>query len=145
MKIALGTDHAGFCLKQLVKEHLITLGYDVRDFGSADDHPVDYPDFVHPAAASVGNGECDIGIVFGGSGNGEAMVANKVSGVRCGVCWDVWSAQMTKAHNNANMIALGGRVVSESQALEIVDAWLSTEFDGGRHLERIAKIEPSGE
>ncbi|MFD2257768.1 ribose 5-phosphate isomerase B [Luteolibacter algae] len=141
MKIALGSDHAGFQLKEVVKGHLSRLGHEILDFGTNDGKSVDYPDFVRPAAVSVGTGESDLGVVFGGSGNGEAIVANKVPGVRCGVCWDLWSAELTKAHNSANVISLGGRVVSEELALQIVDKWLATEFEGGRHAARIAKIE----
>ena len=105
------------------------------------DISVDYPDFVLPAARSVSDGTNDLGVVFGGSGNGEAIAANKVEGIRCGLCWDTWSAEMTKKHNNANVIALGGRVVDSSLALTILDTWLDTEFEGGRHTTRIEKIE----
>jgi ribose 5-phosphate isomerase B len=105
---------------------------------------VDYPDYIRPAALSVANGESDLGIVFGGSGNGEAMVANKVPGIRCGLCWNEASARLTKEHNNANVIALGGRMISEVDAVQIVDVWLQTEYQGGRHQKRIDKIEMSG-
>ena len=94
-----------------------------------------------PAAKSVAKGECDLGIVFGGSGNGEAIAANKVKGIRCGLCWDVVSAKLTKEHNNANVISLGARMVSEELGLQIVDAWLNAEFEGGRHIRRIEKLE----
>ncbi|WP_411827964.1 ribose 5-phosphate isomerase B [Luteolibacter sp. AS25] len=144
MKISLGADHAGYKLKEVIRKHLVSLGHEIDDFGTHDDEAVDYTDFVRPAAESVGFGDCDLGIVFGGSGNGEAIVANKVKGVRCGVCWDVWSAEMTKKHNNANVIALGGRVVGPEMAIVIVDTWLRTEFEGGRHLARINKIEEDG-
>ena len=140
MRVALGTDHAGFTLKEAVKAHLISLGHEVDDFGCHSEEAVDYPDFVFPAAQSVGSEVNELGIVFGGSGNGEAIVANKASGVRCGVCWDLWSAEMTKKHNNANVIALGGRVVDTNLAISIVDIWLGTEFEGGRHLTRVNKI-----
>jgi len=139
--IALGTDHAGFKLKEAVKSHLLTKGIDVNDVGTDSEASVDYPDFVRPAAESVANGDSDLGVVFGGSGNGEAIVANKVKGIRCGVCWDTWSARYAKEHNNANVISLAGRVVSEVEAMRIVDIWLSAEFQGGRHLRRIKKIE----
>lgn len=142
MKIALGTDHAGYLLKEAVKAHLLKLGHEITDFGTDSEEPVDYPDYVRPAAKSVARGECDLGIVFGGSGNGEAIVANKVPGVRCGLCWNTWAARLTKQHNNANVIALGGRVVTRPEALEIVDTWLATRFEGGRHQTRIEKIEP---
>ncbi len=140
MRIALGTDHAGFALKEAVKKHLVSSGHEVADFGTNSPDAVDYPDFVAPAAESVGAGDNDLAVVFGGSGNGEAMVANKVDGVRCGVCWNTWSARLTKMHNDANVIALGGRVVSEEEAIEIVDLWLGSEFEGGRHEARISKI-----
>jgi ribose 5-phosphate isomerase B len=140
MKIALGTDHAGFRLKEAVKQHLTNSGHAVLDFGTDSEDPVDYPDFVTPAAQCVSRKEADVGIVFGGSGNGEAIAANKVKGVRCGVCWNEWSARLTKEHNNANVIALGGRVVSADLAIRIVDTWLSSTFEGGRHQRRIEKL-----
>ncbi len=142
-KIALGTDHAGFQLKEAIKDHLETRGYEIVDYGTNSNEPVDYPDYIRPAALSVANGENDLGIVFGGSGNGEAMTANKVKGIRCGLCWDEESARLTKEHNNANMIALGGRMVSEEEGIRIVDAWLNAEYQGGRHQKRIDKIEMS--
>ncbi len=142
--IALGTDHAGYQLKEVIKAHLELNGYKVVDFGTNSEEPVDYPDFVRPAALSVAKGESDFGIVFGGSGNGEAMVANKVEGIRCGLCWNEESARLTKEHNNANVIALGGRMVSEVDAVQIVDAWLQAEYQGGRHQKRIDKIEMGG-
>ena len=103
--------------------------------------PVDYPDFIRPAAESVAKGETDLGIVLGGSGNGEAIVANKVRGVRCAVCWNENSARLGKQHTHANVISFGERMVSEAEAIRIVDAWLHAEFEGGRHLRRIEKIE----
>jgi ribose 5-phosphate isomerase B len=139
-KIALGTDHAGFKMKEAVKAHLTKKGYETVDFGTDSEEAVDYPDYCRPAAESVANGDCDCGILFGGSGNGEAMVANKVAGIRCGVCWNAASARLTKEHNDANMIAIGGRMVSEAEGLEIVDAWLHAGFHGGRHRKRIDKI-----
>ncbi len=142
-RIALGTDHAGYKLKEVVKNHLLSKGYDVLDFGTDSDTPVDYPDFVRPAAESVAKGECGLGVVFGGSGNGEAIVANKVKGIRCGLCWNVESARLAREHNNANVIALGGRMVSEGEAKNIVDAWIEAAFQGGRHERRIKKIEGS--
>lgn len=141
MKIALGTDHAGFRLKEAIKTHLQSNGIEVTDFGTDSENAVDYPDFVRPAAECVARGEADFGIVFGGSGNGEAIAANKVPGIRCGLCWNKWSARATKEHNNANVIALGGRVVSPAEAIEIVDTWLAAKFEGGRHQRRIEKIE----
>lgn len=141
MKIALGTDHAGFHLKETIKGYLLDNGYDVEDFGAYDDTPSDYPDYCRPAAESVAAMQSDLGIVFGGSGNGEAMVANKVKGIRCGLCWNQESARLTKEHNNANVIALGARLVPEAEAIEIVKIWLNSQFAGGRHLARIKKIE----
>jgi ribose 5-phosphate isomerase B len=138
--IALGSDHAGFLLKETIKKHLIEKGIKVIDFGTNTDESVDYPDYIFPAATSVSIGECDAGIVFGGSGNGEAIAANKVHGIRCGLCWNVESASLTKAHNNANMIALGGRMISEELGIKIVDRWLEAKFDRGRHQQRIDKI-----
>ena len=140
-QIALGTDHAGYRLKETIKAHLESQGYMVVDYGTDSEDPVDYPDFVRPAAASVAMAECDVGIVFGGSGNGEAMVANKVPGIRCGLCWNVESARLTKEHNDANMLSIGGRMVSVSDGIKIVDTWLDAEFQGGRHQARIDKID----
>lgn len=140
MKIALGTDHAGYTMKERIKAHLLKKGYRVIDFGTDSAEAVDYPDYCRPAAESVAKGDCKYGVVFGGSGNGEAMVANKVAGIRCGVCWNVESARLTKEHNDANMIALGERMVSEKEGIKIVDAWLNAEFQGGRHQKRIDKI-----
>ena len=142
MKIALGTDHAGYALKESIKSHLISKGIQIVDFGTDSEVSVDYPDYIRPAAEAVSSGDADLAIVFGGSGNGEAIAANKVSGIRCGLCWNTWSARMTKEHNDANVIALGGRVVQEQEAIEIVDMWLSSNFEGGRHLSRVQKIEP---
>lgn len=140
-RIAIGSDHAGFHYKEGITKHLRAQGYHVTDFGTDSEQPVDYPDFIRPTAQSVAKEEHDGGIVLGGSGNGEAIVANKVSGIRCGVCWNTESARLTKAHNNANMIALGERMMSESEAILVVDAWLHTCFEGGRHQRRVEKIE----
>ena len=140
-KIALGADHAGYQMKEAIKTHLQSKGHEIVDFGTASEAPVDYADYCRPAAESVARGDSDCGVVFGGSGNGEAMVANKVAGIRCGVCWNIESACLTKEHNNANVIALGGRMVSEEEGIAIVDAWLQATFQGGRHQRRIDKIE----
>jgi ribose 5-phosphate isomerase B len=142
-RIAIASDHAGFDLKTAIIAHLRAQGYVVADFGTHSTAPVDYPDFIRPAAESVAKGENDLGIMLGGSGNGEAIVANKVRGVRCGYCWSEESARLTKLHNDANVIAIGARLVSEDLALKIVDIWLATKFEGGRHIPRIQKIEPS--
>lgn len=141
MKIAIASDHAGFKYKELIKQHLITQGYDVTDYGTNSEASCDYPDFIHPAAQSVASGDNDAGIVLGGSGNGEAIAANKVKSIRCAVCWTVATAELARQHNNANMISIGERTVSSDLAIKIVDAWLNAEFEGGRHLRRINKIE----
>jgi ribose 5-phosphate isomerase B len=141
MRIALASDHAGFRYKSAVAEHLREMGHEVVDFGTSSEEPVDFPDFVRPAALSVARGECERGIVFGGSGNGEAMAANRVRGVRCAVAWNDESARLARAHNDANMLSLGQRLLSEQEALAIVDVWLSAPFDGGRHQARIEKLD----
>lgn len=141
LTVSIGTDHAGFPLKGPIIALLKGRGCEVLDFGCDSAEPCDYPDFIRPAAEAVASGQADCGIVLGGSGNGEAIVANKVKGVRCGLCWDEWSAEMTKVHNNANCIALGARPVPEALALKIVGIWLDAEFEGGRHERRVAKIE----
>lgn len=141
MKIAVASDHAGFRFKSLIAAHLRQAGHEVVDFGTASTEAVDYADFVRPAAAAVAGGQCELGVVIGGSGNGEAMAANRYPGVRCAVCWNEESARLARAHNDANMIALGERMMSHDLALRIVDLWLATEFEGGRHVERIRKID----
>ena len=141
MKISLGTDHAGFKLKEKVKQLLESLGHEVVDFGTFSEETVDYPVFVRPAAEAVARGECERGIVFGGSGNGEAMAANKVRGVRCALCWNEESARLSRQHNDANVLSLGERLVPEALALAIVQIWLTTEFEGGRHAQRIAQLD----
>lgn len=140
-RIAIAADHAGYRLKEVIKTHLESAGHEVRDFGTNSEDPVDYPDFVRPAARSVVEGKNEVGIVLGGSGNGEAMAANKVRGIRCAVCWNVASARLAKEHNNANMISIGARLVGERTAVGIVDAWLEASFQSGRHLHRISKLE----
>jgi len=140
MKISLGTDHAGFCYKEKVKELLTSLGHEVKDFGTFSEEPVDYPVFIRPAAEAVARGECERGIVFGGSGNGEAMVSNKVHGVRCALCWSEESARLSRQHNDANVLSIGQRMISEELALNIVRIWLETPFDGGRHERRVAML-----
>ncbi len=139
--VSLGTDHAGYRHKEAVKAGLEADGHTVRDYGAYSDESSDYPDFVRPAAEAIVQGEADYAIVFGGSGNGEAIVANKVKGVRCGLCWDEWAVDMTRRHNNANAMALGSRVVSEEQAVAFARQFLATPFDGGRHERRVNKIE----
>jgi ribose 5-phosphate isomerase B len=141
MKISVGSDHAGFKLKEAVKAYVVSLGHEVKDCGTYNSERCDYPDFVRPAAEAVAIGECERGIVFGGSGNGEAIVANKVKGVRCAYIWNSQTAQLCRAHNDANCISFGERMVTEYIALECVKIFLETKFEGGRHVARIAKIE----
>ena len=141
MKIAIGSDHAGFLYKEMIKDHFASQGHDVRDFGTHSTQPVDYPLFIRPVAIAVSRGESERGIVLGGSGNGEAIVANRVKGVRCSLCWNVESARLARAHNDANVLALGQRLLSESEALAIVDMWMATSFEGGRHQHRIELID----
>ncbi len=140
MKISLGTDHAGFRYKEKVKEFLATLGHEVKDFGTFSGEPVDYPLFIRPAAEAVARGECERALVFGGSGNGEAMVANKVHGVRCALCWNEESARLSRQHNDANVLSIGQRLIPEDLALKFVRIWLETAFDGGRHERRVAML-----
>ncbi|MEY4093593.1 MAG: Ribose-5-phosphate isomerase [Acidobacteriota bacterium] len=144
MKIAIASDHAGFRYKTILAQHLAMMGHDVVDFGTASADSVDYPDFVHPAAAAVASGECERGIVLGGSGNGEAMAANRHRGVRCALCWNVETARLSRSHNDANMLSIGERLISEDTAIQIVDTWLATPFEGGRHVARIRKLDAVG-
>ena len=141
MKIAIGSDHAGFDYKENVKVLLQELGHEVRDFGTFDTEPVDYPVFIRPVAEAVARGEFERGVVLGGSGNGEAIVANKVKGIRCALCWSLDTARWAREHNDANILALGQRTIPPELALEIVRVWLTTHFAGGRHLNRIRQIE----
>ena len=144
MKISLGSDHAGFRYKEKVKALLESLGHEVRDCGTFDEKPVDYPLYIRPAAEAVARGECDRGIVFGGSGNGEAMTANKVKGVRCALCWNEDSARLSRQHNDANVLSMGERMIPEDLALRIVRLWLETPFDGGRHQARVDELNAMG-
>ncbi|WP_428308770.1 ribose 5-phosphate isomerase B [Lacipirellula sp.] len=141
MNIAIGSDHAGYRYKELIKSHLQTAGHVVKDFGTNSPEAVDYPLYIRPAAEAVASGECERGIVLGGSGNGEAIVANRVKGVRCALCWNLESAKLGRQHNNANVISIGERMVTEQMALDIVDTWLATPFEGGRHQRRIDLID----
>ena len=141
MKIAIGCDHAGYRYKERIKAHLEERGHACTDFGTDSEESCDYPLFIRPVAEAVARGEFEGGIVLGGSGNGEAIVSNKVRGIRCAVCWHVESAQLGRAHNSANMISIGQRMVDIDTALAIVDAWLTTPFDGGRHERRVGQIE----
>lgn len=144
MRIAMGSDHAGFLLKEDIKSFLVGEGHEVVDHGTDSEKPVDYPAFIAAAAHDVGNGECERGIVMGGSGQGEQIAANKVHGVRAALCHDLFLAELSRRHNDANVLSMGGRVVAPAYAREIVRVWLATGFEGGRHvprLEQIASIE----
>ena len=141
MKTAIGSDHAGFEYKEKIKILLKDLGHEVCDFGAHNNQPVDYPLFIRPVAKAVARREFDRGIVLGGSGNGEAMVANKVRGIRCALCWNLETARLSRQHNDANVLSIGQRMISDETALEIVKTWLSTDFEGGRHVQRIKLIE----
>jgi ribose 5-phosphate isomerase B len=132
--IAIGSDHAGYAYKEAIKAMLLHEGHTVRDFGTYSDEPCDYPDFVRPVALVVARGEYERGIVLGGSGNGEAIVANRVRGIRCGVCWNEQLASWNRSHNDGNVLSIGQRTVTEAEALAIARTWLATEFEGGRHL-----------
>jgi len=141
MKIAIGADHAGFRYKERLRRELAALGHELTDFGTDSEAPVDYPLVIRPVAEAVAAGRFERGIVLGGSGNGEAIVANRVRGVRCALCWNVESARLARQHNDANMISLGERLIAEDQLLPIVTTWLDTPFEGGRHVRRIALID----
>ncbi len=141
LKISIGSDHAGFSYKEAIKEFLLNAGHEIKDFGTFSQKSVDYPDFTRPTAEAVANGICDYGIVLGGSGNGEAISANKVKGVRCALCWSEDTARLAKQHNNANVISIGERQISKDMAIKIVDEWLNANFEGGRHARRIEMLE----
>jgi ribose 5-phosphate isomerase B len=141
MKIGIGSDHAGYRYKEEIKKLLSKLGHEVKDFGTNSEMTVDYPAFIRPVAEAVARGELDRGVVLGGSGNGEAMVANRVRGVRCALCWNEESAKLGRQHNDANVLSLGQRMMPVEMALSIVRIWLDTEFEGGRHTRRIHMID----
>ena len=141
MKIAIGSDHAGFHYKEMLIGALQEEGHEVVDFGTDSTDPVDYPEVIRPVAEAVARGEYERGIVLGGSGNGEAIAANKVRGVRCTLCWNEESAHLARAHNDANVLALGERLLSPDATLAIAKTWLATPFEGGRHARRIARLE----
>jgi ribose 5-phosphate isomerase B len=138
--IAIGCDHGGFVLKQSLSDHLRTKGYAVRDCGSTGPEAVDYPDFAHAVAETVGSGACRWGIVIDGAGIGSCMVANKVPGVRAALCYDLSTARNSREHNHANVLSLGAGLVGENLARQIVDEWLETPWGGGRHAMRVDKI-----
>ena len=141
MRIAVASDHAGYRYKEAIKEHLARQDHDVVDFGTDSEASVDYPRFIRAAAQAVARGDCERAVVLGGSGNGEAMAANRVVGVRCALCWDETTARLARQHNDANAIALGQRLISIERALAIVDVWLATEFEGGRHVGRLRMLD----
>lgn len=141
MKVGVGSDHAGFRYKAAILDHLSALGHQPVDFGTYSDEPADYPLFIRPVAEAVARGELDRGIVLGGSGNGEAIVANRVHGVRCALVWSDETARLAREHNDANMISIGERTISLSQALRCVDLFLETPFEGGRHQRRVDLID----
>ena len=140
-KIAVASDHGGFALKETIKAHLVERGYEVSDLGTHSEESVDYPVYGKACAEAVANGEAELGVVCCGTGIGISIAANKVKGIRCGLCTSVEMAHLTKQHNNANMIALGGRTTEPKLAIAIVDEWLDTEFEGGRHQRRIDMLD----
>src|SRR3989442_16036004 len=141
MNIAIGSDHAGFQYKEKIRDLLKQLGHTVTDFGAYSEEPVDYPLFIRPVAEAVARGQFERGIVLGGSGNGEAIVANRVKGIRCALCWNLESARLGRQHNDANLLSLGQRMMTIETALAIIRVWLETPFEGGRHLRRIQMID----
>ena len=140
MVLAMASDHGGFEMKEFVKKKLDSSGIIVKDFGTYSEESVDYPDFIHPLAKAINDGEYEIGIIMCGSGNGAQITANKYSNVRAGLCWNEEQAKLTRLHNNANILSLPGRFVPMDEAWKIVEVFLSTEFEGGRHKQRVEKI-----
>ena len=141
MRISIASDHAGFRYKEAIKTLLAERGHEIVDFGTDSKESVDYPLFVRPAAEAVATGDCERGIVLGGSGNGEAMTANRLRGVRCALCWDTLTANLARQHNDANMLSLGERLIDLETAIEVVLTWLDTPFEGGRHIRRIELLD----
>ena len=144
MRIAVGADHAGYELKQALAEHLRAAGYDVTDCGTHSADRVDYPDFGAAVGRVVAGGDADLGVCVCGSGNGIAMAANKVAGVRAAVAYDATSARLARAHNDANVLCIGERLTGAGVARDALDAWLAASFDGGRHEGRVAKLDALG-
>jgi ribose 5-phosphate isomerase B len=140
MRIALATDHAGLPLKQPIADWLDARGHQVVDFGVSDNQPVDYPDVIAPAAVAVARGDCELGIVLGGSGTGEQIVANKIRGIRCVEAADPVTARLGREHNDANVLSMGARIIGREVALACVEAFVDGEFQGGRHARRVDKI-----
>ena len=141
MRISIASDHAGFRYKEAIKTLLAERGHEVVDFGTGSKESVDYPLFIRPAAEAVATGDCERGIVLGGSGNGEAMTANRLRGVRCALCWNTLTANLARQHNDANMLSLGERLIDLETAIEVVLTWLETPFEGGRHIRRIELLD----
>jgi len=139
-RIAIGCDHAGFAYKEMVKEFLISEGYEVKDFGTNSETSVDYPDFVHPLADSIENGEKDLGILICGSANGVAITANKHQKIRAAIAWKNELASLARQHNNANVLCLPARFISAQEAKDFTMTFVSTDFEGGRHQNRVNKI-----
>jgi len=139
-KIALASDHAGFCMKEKVKEYLHKRGIETVDFGTHSTESCDYPDYAHPAAMAVENGECDGCIAMCGSGNGIQMTMNKHQGIRAALCWMPELASLARQHNNSNTLVMPARFIADELAMEIVNAWLEARFEGGRHERRVEKI-----
>lgn len=139
-RIVVAADHAGFALKQVVAAHLEKSGHEVNDLGTDSEEPVDYPPLCAAAGRAVAAGQADFGIVLGGSGQGETMAANKVRGVRAALCLNEYTARLARSHNDANVLGLGGRILGEGLALSIVDLFLATPFEGGRHQRRVAQL-----
>jgi ribose 5-phosphate isomerase B len=140
MRIAMGSDHAGFPLKADLKAFLIERGHDVTDHGTDSGEPVDYPRYVYLAAKAVADGRADRAVVLGGSGQGEQIAANKVQGVRAALCHDLYLARLSRQHNDANVLAMGARIIAPTYAREVLSVWLATEFEGGRHVARIEEV-----
>ncbi len=140
MEIAIGSDHGGYKMKQYLKDQLEKEGYSFKDYGTTSEESVDYPDFIHPVARAINNGEYKAGIILCGSGNGAQMTANKYKNVRAALCWNSEQAKLSREHNNANIISLPGRFIDFEEALKMTRIFLSTNFEGGRHIRRVDKI-----
>jgi ribose 5-phosphate isomerase B len=140
MRVALGADHAGFLLKEHLKQTLVRLGHEVDDFGTTSEDPVDYPPICAAVARAVAEGRAARGVLVGGSGQGEQIAANKIPGIRAALCHDLFTAQLSRQHNDANVLSLGGRIIAPSHADEILKVWLATPFDAGRHQHRVQQI-----
>lgn len=138
--LAMGSDHGGYAMKEFLKQKLIDQGYEIKDFGTFSEDSVDYPDMIHPVAKAVNDGNYEKAIIMCGSGNGAQMTANKYPNIRAGLCWTVEQARLTRLHNNANIMSLPGRFIDFEEAWEITKAFLSTDFEGGRHNNRVEKI-----